>query len=489
MPALNPPSAPRNSPDNSTHPGSQAQYAEKRCARRAGAGIYTLACETITIIGGGLAGSEAALQLSARGIAVELWEQRLAPAPEGGAWTPAHTGGDLAELVCSNSLKCADPIRAQGLLKEELRYLDCRLLPIADSCALPGGAALVVDRERFAQAVTAAVKAQPNITLIPQPFCGLAQRLAQPDAGPLILATGPLTSGALWDELSALVGNGGSYFFDATSPVLDAASVDRSVVFAQSRYDKGGGDDYLNCPFDKDEYLAFREALTGADVYPLHGGDDYKLFEGCLPIEELGARGENTMRFGPLKPKGLTDPRTGRWPYAAVQLRWENTLQSAVSLVGFQTRLRFGEQERVFRLIPGLGQARFLRYGRMHRNSYLDAPRVLAPTLQLLQHPRLFIAGQLTGLEGYMSAIATGLWAAVNVARELRGDVPQVPPEGSCLGAMLRYMTNLEHKDYAPTAFQYGMHTWLEERMRKGEKQALLQQRAREAWPVMRQWL
>lgn len=445
--------------------------------------------QVVTIIGGGLAGSEAALQLAARDIRVELWEQRLAQAPEGAPWTPAHTGDQLAELVCSNSLKGTDPSRAQGLLKEELRQLDCRLLPIADSCALPGGAALVVDRERFAQSVTAAVKAQANITLIPRSFSGLAERLGRPDAGPIILATGPLTSGALWSELSALVGSGGSYFFDATSPVLDAASIDRDVVFAQSRYDKGGGDDYLNCPVDKDEYLAFREALTGADVYPLHGGDDYRLFEGCLPIEELAARGEHTMRFGPLKPKGLTDPRTGRWPYAAVQLRWENTLHSAVSLVGFQTRLRFGEQERVFRLIPGLGQARFLRYGRMHRNSYLDAPRVLAPTLQLLQHPRLFIAGQLTGLEGYMSAIATGLWAAVNAARELRGEAPQVPLEGSCLGAMLRYMTNAEHKDYAPTAFQFGMHTWLPEQLRKGAKLELIRRRAEAAWPVLRDWL
>jgi methylenetetrahydrofolate--tRNA-(uracil-5-)-methyltransferase len=445
--------------------------------------------QPVTIIGGGLAGCEAALQLSAHGIAVELWEQRLGPAPADGAWTPAHTGSDLAELVCSNSLKSTDPIRAQGLLKEELRQLGCRLLPIADSAALPGGAALAVDRERFAQAVTEAVRSQPSITLIAQPFSGLQARLARADAGPAIIASGPLTSGALWAELSALVGSGGSYFFDATSPVLDAASIDRGTVFAQSRYGKGAGDDYLNCPCDQDEYLALREALLTADVYPLSAGDDYKLFEGCLPIEELALRGENTMRFGPLKPKGLDDPRTGRWPHAVVQLRWENTLHSALSLVGFQTRLRQGEQERVFRMIPGLHAAKFLRYGRMHRNSYLDAPRVLLPTLQLTGHPQVFIAGQLTGLEGYMSAIATGLWAANNVARTLRGVAPQTPPEGSCLGAMLRFMTHPGHRDYTPMAFQFGMHTWLPERIPKGEKRALLRQRAEEAWPVMREWL
>jgi methylenetetrahydrofolate--tRNA-(uracil-5-)-methyltransferase len=442
--------------------------------------------KTITVIGGGLAGCEAALQLCARGIAVELWEQRLAPPVADSPWTPAHTSDQLAELVCSNSLKSIDPVRAQGLLKEELRLLGCHLLPLADQCALPGGAALCVDRERFAQAVTAEIKSQPGITLIAQPFSGLAERLAHSDTGPIIVASGPLTSDALWAELSALVGSGGGYFFDATSPVIDATTVDREIVFAQSRYDKGDGDDYLNCPFVKEEYQAFQQALLSADVYPLHGGEDYRLFEGCLPIEELAARGEDTMRFGPLKPKGLTDPRTGRWPYAAVQLRWEDALESAVSLVGFQTRLRFSEQERVLRMIPGLSRAKFLRYGRMHRNSYLDAPRVMLPTLQLQRQPSALIAGQLTGLEGYMAAIATGLWAGLNAARIVRGLEPAVPPEGGCLGAMLRYMTNPGHVDYAPTAFQFGMHTWLPGRLRKDEKQALIHSRATEAWAQMR---
>jgi methylenetetrahydrofolate--tRNA-(uracil-5-)-methyltransferase len=298
----------------------------------------------------------------------------------------------------------------------------------------------------------------------------------------VVVATGPLTSSTLWEQLSALVGDGGSYFYDATSPVIEAGSIDRSVVFAQSRYDKGGGDDYLNCPLDKAEYSAFRDALLAGDQYPLSAGDSYKLFEGCLPIEELAARGTDTMRFGPLKPKGLTDPRTGRWPHAAVQLRWEDALQSALSLVGFQTRLRFGEQERIFRLIPGLGEAKFMRYGRMHRNSYLDAPRVVEPTLQLKAAPNVIIGGQLTGLEGYMSAVATGLWAGLQASRLAAGQPLGVPPEGSCLGSMLRYMASPAHKAYAPTGFQFGMLTWLPERMKPDAKRELIRARAEAAW-------
>jgi methylenetetrahydrofolate--tRNA-(uracil-5-)-methyltransferase len=438
----------------------------------------------VAVIGGGLAGSEAALQLAARGVDVELWEQRLAPPAGGQPWTPAHSTSLLAELVCSNSLKSMDPARAPGLLKEELRLLGSHLLAVASRHALLGGAALVVDREHFAAAVTDRVQSEPRITLIPERFSGLA---GWPAERPLVIATGPLTSGALWQELSALVDSGGSHFFDATSPVIDASTVDMAAVFSQSRYDKGGGGDYLNCSFDPEQYAAFREALLAAEVYPLHGGEDYRLFEGCLPIEELAARGVDTMRFGPLKPKGLRDPRSGRMPYAAAQLRWEDALQSAVSLVGFQTRLRFGEQERVFRLIPGLAEARFLRFGRMHRNSYLDAPRVLLPTLQLNAAPRVLVAGQLTGLEGYVSAITTGLWAGINAARLAGGDPPLVPPEGSCLGAMLRYMTNPAHVDYAPAAFQFGMLTWLPEGMRKGPKQALIRERAEAAWRQLAQ--
>ena len=435
----------------------------------------------VVVIGGGLSGSECALQLARRGVAVELWEQR--PAHQ----TEAHQGEGLAELVCSNSFKSTDPSRAPGLLKEELRALGSALLTIADDYILPGGAAMVVDRWLFSERVTKAVEDEPLITLRRERFEGLADLAISGDI--VVLATGPLTSGGLWDELSAMLGNQGCYFYDATSPIIARASIDESVIFAQSRYDKGEGDDYLNCPFTPEEYAAFRAALLGAEVYPLSAGDDYKLFEGCLPIEELAARGADTMRFGPLKPVGLVDPRTGREPYAAVQLRHEDTLQSSLSLVGFQTRLRYGEQERVFRLIPGLTNAEFMRFGRMHRNSYIDAPRLIEPTLQLKQYPNVIIAGQLTGLEGYVSAIATGLWAGVNAARMVVGEESLSAPEGSCLGSMLTYMTNPSHRAYAPTGFQFGMLRWLPERMKRREKQALIRRRAEEAWVQMLQVL
>ncbi|MBN2082541.1 methylenetetrahydrofolate--tRNA-(uracil(54)-C(5))-methyltransferase (FADH(2)-oxidizing) TrmFO [bacterium] len=433
----------------------------------------------VTIIGGGLAGSEAALQLAARGIAVELWEQRPA------VMTAAHTTDGLAELVCSNSLKSTDPARAAGLLKEELTQLGCRLLPLAFAHQVPGGAALCVDRERFSRAVTELIAAEPLITLRRAEFTGLPELVAEPGRI-VILASGPLTSGALWAQVVKLVGDGGSYFYDATAPIISVQGIDRSVVFAQSRYEKGGGNDYLNCPFTPEEYLAFREALVSAEQIPLAAGDDYKLFEGCLPIEELARRGVDTMRFGPLKPKGLTDPRTGRWPYAAVQLRWEDALERALSLVGFQTRLRFGEQDRVFRLIPGLAGAHFTRHGRMHRNSYLDAPRVMAPTLALKAHPRVLVAGQLTGLEGYMAAVATGLWAGINAALLARGGAPQVPPEQSCLGAMFAFMANPAHSAYAPTAFSFGMCTWLPGHVRRDRKLRMIREGATGAWAEMR---
>jgi methylenetetrahydrofolate--tRNA-(uracil-5-)-methyltransferase len=431
----------------------------------------------VTIIGGGLAGSEAALQLSARGVAVELWEQRPA------VMTAAHTTG-AGRAVCSNSFKSDDPLRAPGLLKQELRALGSALIPLADDNRVPGGAALCVDRERFSRAVTELIEQDPLITRRREPFSDLAALAADP-ARIGIIATGPLTSGELWSQLSELAGSGGSYFYDATAPILSADGVDLGVAFAQSRYGKGEGR-YLNCPLDEAQYSLFRNELVNAEQYPLSAGDDYRLFEGCLPIEELARRGADTMRFGPLKPRGLSDPRTGRPPYAAVQLRWEDTLQAALSLVGFQTRLRFGEQQRVFRLIPGLSRARFLRHGRMHRNSYLDAPRVLLPTLQLRARPRLLVSGQLTGLEGYVAAVATGLWAGVNAHLLLGGAAPLVPPATSCLGAMLNFMANPLHVDYKPTSFQFGMCTWLPERIRRREKAALIQRRAAEAWNDLR---
>ncbi len=434
----------------------------------------------VSIIGGGLAGSEAALQLARRGVACELWEQRLA-GPPAGATTPAHTTSHLAELVCSNSFKSTDPLRAQGLLKEELAVLGSHLLAIAQEHSVPGGAALCVDRGRFGEAVTGAVEAEPLIHLRREECRDLNALLSDPGRI-VIIATGPLSAGAFWEQLAALTGTGSSYFYDATAPIITADSVDMGVVFAQSRYDKGGGADYLNCPFDAEEYTVFRDALVGAEQAPLSASDDYKLFEGCVPIEDLARRGLDTMRFGSLKPIGLSDPRTGEMPHAVVQLRWEDALQSSLSLVGFQTRLRQGEQQRLFRLIPGLGGARFTRYGRMHRNSYLDSPRVLSPTLQLKADPQVLIAGQLTGLEGYVSALATGLWAGVNAAQLVAGHEPLVAPETSCLGAMLRFMCNPEHEVYTPAAFQFGMCTWLPARINKRRKRELILEKARCSW-------
>ena len=429
------------------------------------------------IIGGGLSGCEAALQLAARGIASEVWEQRPHFATE------AHVSDGLAELVCSNSFKSEDPLRAQGLLKLELDQLGCRLLQLARDCRLPGGAALVLDREQFSAKVTEAIASNPLITLRRERFEDLPAQLA---TGRLvILATGPLTSDGLWQQLSALLGDGGCYFYDATSPVIATQGIDRSIVFSQSRYDKGGGDDYLNCPFEKDEYEAFREALLTAEVYPINAADRYLLFEGCLPIEELANRGEGTMRHGCLKPKGLVDPRTGRMPFAAVQLRWEDAFQSAMSLVGFQTRLRFGEQDRVFAMIPGLAKVKIMRYGRMHRNSYVEAPKVMLPTLQVQGHPNLLITGQLTGLEGYMSAISTGLLAGINAAKLLGGEPATLPPDKSCLGAMISFMVNPGHKEYRPTAFQFGMLKWLPEKIRRDRKAELIRSEAEAAWEEM----
>ncbi|MDQ3023557.1 MAG: methylenetetrahydrofolate--tRNA-(uracil(54)-C(5))-methyltransferase (FADH(2)-oxidizing) TrmFO [bacterium] len=437
----------------------------------------------ITIVGGGLSGSEAALQLAARGIAVELWEQRSEPDAECNYSTPAHATASLAELVCSNSFKSTDPERAPGLLKEELRHLGCHLLEIADRFQIPGGAALVVDREAFSAEVTRVVEGNPLITLRREHYALLHEELAEGRI--VLLATGPLTSDSLWEQLSEIVGGERMYFYDATSPILEAGTVDMDVAFALSRYGKGGGEDYINCPFDREQYTAFREALLGAEVYPVHGGDSYKLFEGCLPIEELAARGEDTMRYGPLKPRGLTDPRTGREPYAAVQLRWEDAFKSAMGLVGFQTRLRFGEQQRVFGMIPGLAGVKFIRYGRMHRNCYVEAPKVMLPTLQVQDQPRLLLAGQITGLEGYLSAVATGVWAGRNIARMVNSLPAEVPPETSCLGSMLRFMTNTAHKKYAPTGFQFGMLKWLPERIKPREKSALIRRKAEESWAEM----
>jgi methylenetetrahydrofolate--tRNA-(uracil-5-)-methyltransferase len=357
----------------------------------------------VIIAGGGLAGSEAAWQLAARGVAVTLYEMRPARP------TPAHKTDRLAELVCSNSLKSNAPGSAAWLLKEELRHAGSLLLRIAGECAVPGGAALAVDRERFAEGVTAAIASQPLITL-------RREELQQiPGERLTLIATGPLTSDAMAAELHSLAGSENLAFYDAISPVVDAETLNMERIFRASRYGKGG-EDYLNCPLSEDEYRVFYEALTKAESVPAHEFENMKFFEACLPIEELARRGYDTLRFGPMKPVGLVDPRIGRQPFAVVQLRTENLRFSSYNLVGFQNHLKFPEQQRILRLIPGLENAEFLRFGQIHRNSYINAPRLLNPDLSFRGAPQTFVAGQLSGVEGYVECIATGLVAGLAVA-------------------------------------------------------------------------
>lgn len=396
------------------------------------------------VIGGGLAGSEAAWQLARRGIGVRLVEMRP------GVMTPAHRTGDCGELVCSNSLKSENPASAPYLLKEELRLLDSLLLQVAGECRVPAGQALAVDRELFARRITALLEAHPAITVERE------EVRAIPDQRPVILASGPLTSDALAADLARAVGQDFLYFYDAISPIVQADSIDRAIAFPASRYDRGGGD-YLNCPFDKEEYLRFHAELLSGARHPGHEFEQMVYFEGCLPVEELARRGVDTLRFGPMKPVGLTDPRTGRRPYAAIQLRLENVLAGAYNLVGFQTQLRYGEQERVFRMIPGLAKAVFLRLGQIHRNTYVNAPRVLTPFLELRAAAGVFVAGQLGGLEGYVEAIATGLLAALQAIRFLRGQPFLTFPRQTALGSLQHWLGAASPDNYQPVNITFAL--------------------------------
>ncbi len=398
----------------------------------------------VTVIGAGLAGSEAAWQLARRGWRVALWEMRPA------VMTPAHRTGCFAELVCSNSLKSEAPASAPFLLKEELRHLGSLLLRVADGCRVPAGQALAVDRQRFAQGVEAAIRGEAGIAVV------AAEARTLPAARPVVVATGPLTSPALAEAVRGLAGAEHLYFYDAISPIVTGASVDRAVAFAASRYGKGG-DDYLNCPLDREEYRAFIEALRAADTYPRHAFETAAFFEGCLPIEEIVRRGDDTLRFGPMKPVGLVDPRTGAVPYAALQLRREDVLGDAFNLVGFQTRLRQGEQQRVFRLIPGLTRAEFVRYGQIHRNTYLNAPAVLTPEQEFRDHPGVFVAGQLCGLEGYVEAVATGLMAGLQADRRLRGLPPVRFPRDTALGSLQHALGAADPRGYQPLNITFAL--------------------------------
>lgn len=405
----------------------------------------------ISVIGGGLAGPEAAYQIARRGLRVRLYEMR----PQ--VSTPAHRTGGLAELVCSNSLKSEAVDSAPWLLKRELRAAGSLLLDCAAGTAIPGGQALTVDRLRFSAAVEAGLRSLPGIEICRQEIADLG---ALPP-GPTVIASGPLTSAPLTAQLERLTGGAGLYFYDAISPIVEAGSVDRSRVFAASRYGKGG-DDYWNCPLDRAEFECFYEALRQAESYPLHAFEEPRYFNACLPLEELARRGPETLRFGPMKPVGLADPCTGRVPYAAVQLRRESLRADSFNLVGFQNHLRQADQARVLRLIPGLEQARFLRFGQVHRNTYLNAPALLTPTLELRParaagRGPYFIAGQLCGTEGYIEAIATGFLAGLFAAQAAESRPCAPPPRETALGSLIHYISASSPADYAPANITFDL--------------------------------
>lgn len=422
--------------------------------------------EKLIIIGGGLAGSEAAWQAASRGIKVELWEMRPAK------MTPAHSTGYLAELVCSNSLRANTLENAAGLLKEEMRLSGSLIMRIAEQCQVPAGKALAVDRQEFAARVTAAIESEARIVVIREE----AQDI--PWKRPVIIATGPLTSPGLARRLQSLTGIQNLYFYDAAAPIVMAESLNYSRIFKASRYGHGE-DDYLNCPLNKEEYRQFYEALLTAERHHRHEFENEVVFEACMPLEVMAARGPDTLRYGPMRPVGLIDPSTGKEPYAVVQLRRDNLAGTLYNLVGFQTSLRWGEQERVFRLIPGLEEAEFVRFGVMHRNTYVDSPRLLKPTLQLKDYPHVFLAGQLTGVEGYLESAASGLVAGINAARFIKGQEPLTLPLTTAHGALLHYITDPTHSPLQPMHINFGLLPPLKKRVKdRRERNRALSRRA-----------
>ena len=432
----------------------------------------------VVVIGGGLAGAEAAWQAAQAGARVRLYEMR--PVRQ----TPAHRTDRLAEIVCSNSLKSDEPGTAPYLLKEELRRASSLVMEAATETRVPAGAALAVDRHRFAERITERILAHPRITLVREEVTRI------PDGAITIIAAGPLCSDTLTAEIIRLTGDDQLYFYDAIAPIVAADSVDQRVAFRAARYGKGG-DDYLNCPFDEEQYARFYQALVKARSVPLQRFEETRWFEACLPIEEMARRGVDTLRYGPMKPVGLRDPRTGREPYAAVQLRQENLMSDAYNLVGFQNHLRYGEQARVLRLIPGLEQAEFLQYGQIHRNTYICGPRVLKPTLQMHEQPSLFFAGQITGVEGYVESVATGWLAGRNAARLSAGQPLLEAPRKSATAALARYVSGADAKNYQPANITFALLEPLDEEhrrrvRRKQERRQLQVELALKEWDT---WL
>jgi methylenetetrahydrofolate--tRNA-(uracil-5-)-methyltransferase len=418
----------------------------------------------VRIIGGGLAGSEAAYQIARRGVSVELFEMR----PR--RMTEAHASGDFGELVCSNSLRSNSLSAPAGLLKEEMRKLDSLVIRTAEATRVPAGSALAVDREIFARALTAAIEALPDVRVF-------RQEVQEVPSGIVILASGPLTSPALAQQLASLLGEEHLYFYDAISPIVAAESIDMNVAFTASRYDRDG-DDYLNLPLTGEQYYSFVDALVTAERVATHDFERFVPFEGCMPIEEMADRGKDTLAFGPMRAVGLIDGRTGKRPYAVVQLRQENRDKTLYNLVGFQTKMTYPEQRRVFAMIPGLAQAEFVRLGSLHRNTFIDSPLHLLPTLQWRQRETLFFAGQMTGVEGYIESAATGLLAGVNAARLLSDQPLRVPPETTALGALLRYITDSQRKKFQPMNVNFGLLPPLSGHLRGKAKKEAMSQRA-----------
>ncbi|UUV99267.1 methylenetetrahydrofolate--tRNA-(uracil(54)-C(5))-methyltransferase (FADH(2)-oxidizing) TrmFO [Vagococcus luciliae] len=423
----------------------------------------------VTVIGAGLAGSEAAWQAAESGAQVDLYEMRKIKK------TPAHHTDQFAELVCTNSLRANGITNAAGLLKEEMRQFGSVIIAAADKTQVPAGGALAVDRESFSEEVTKQVSNHPNITVHHEEITEI------PTEGITVIATGPLTSEPLAESIKEFTESEGLYFYDAAAPIIEKSSIDMNKVYLKSRYDKGEAA-YLNCPMTKEEFYAFREALVNAEVAPLKSFEKEKFFEGCMPIEVMANRGEKTMTFGPLKPVGLEDPKTGKRPYAVVQLRQDNAAASLYNIVGFQTHLKWGEQKRIIQMIPGLENAEIVRYGVMHRNTFMNSPELLDPTYQSRKKPTLFFAGQMTGVEGYVESAASGILAGRNAARLAQGKEPIVLPQETAIGGMAHYITHTSGKHFQPMNVNFGLFPELPERIRdKKERYTQIANRALEA--------
>lgn len=428
----------------------------------------------ITIVGGGLAGTEAAWQLAKRGYQVTLFEMRPKVS------TAVHKTDGLAELVCSNSLRSDDPYHPVGLLKREMAAWDSLVIEAARIASLPAGGALAVDRDVFSQTITDRIRKMPGITLT-------CEEVTELPEDPAILAAGPLCSDALSQSLYNFLGDSELYFYDAIAPVLEYDSLDHDIIFPQSRYGKGEGEDYLNIPLNEEEYLRFHQAVVEADRVAEKPHEKMIYFEGCLPIEVMAERGVDTLRFGPLKPVGLTDPRTGKQPYAVIQLRQDNFAKSLWNMVGFQTQMKWGDQKRILQSLPGLEKARFVRYGMIHRNTYVNSPNHLMPTLQFRRRPGLFLAGQISGVEGYVESAASGLMAGIHMARYLAGkSLIPFPPE-TAMGSLAHYVSHAGHKHFQPTNVNFGIMAPLQYkgRIKRREKRRRIVERA---WPVMEQY-